>query len=291
MKPSDPLALRVPRNLTALLQHLQLLVGREAHRWWCGGLIARDKLPAFAEKMAARYPILRNTRQRSYGRQRGRASLHFVAFPVGEQVAWWLLSSTGSGGLADPASPDHHVARDALTRDGHLAFMDYVLLYAHKREPRHITDKKTGRVKTLHTDVSTWTWQLNQEVLTELRRGIEACCERLEYGDEGGPGRRPWGLRGLLAAQRARPLFSGVRTQVLELHREAIAAWGSRRPLWLQRHPELATRYGAAAGSLRSAAEVAKVALPKMTRISVYDDPPRTLRDLIRAEAEDTATG
>lgn len=45
------------------MQLLQRLVGREDHRYWCGGTIVADKVPRFLEKMAGRYPaILRNTR-------------------------------------------------------------------------------------------------------------------------------------------------------------------------------------------------------------------------------------
>lgn len=59
----SPLDLLVPRNQTATMQLLQRLVGREDHRYWCGGTIVADKVPRFLEKMAGRYPaILRNTR-------------------------------------------------------------------------------------------------------------------------------------------------------------------------------------------------------------------------------------
>jgi hypothetical protein len=54
MHTPDLLALRVSRSETALLQLLQLLVGREGHRWWCGGTIAAGKLAGFGANMVAR---------------------------------------------------------------------------------------------------------------------------------------------------------------------------------------------------------------------------------------------
>ena len=61
------------------------------------------------------------------------------------------------------------------------------------------------------------------------------------------------GLRGTLAYQRRRPLFSGVRTQVLQLHREADSQWGLVRKAWLGRYTQLAARYGDNAGRLQTA--------------------------------------
>lgn len=282
----EPLDLAVPRSATALMQQLQLLVGRERHRIWCGGTIAPGKLAGFAAKINSRYPIGRSTSQRAYDRRRGRAVVHFLAIPHGGSVAWWLVSDRGAGGLADPAAPDAGVARDAMSAHAHIVYADYVLLYASKREPRAVPDRRSG-TKTIFKQVSSWTWKLRGEVMSELRAGIDTCCARLEYGDEGGPGRPAWGLRGLLAAQRSRPLFSGVRTQVLELHRYARDAWRPQRSRWLARHPELARRYGASAGALRPIADILTNRLPKMSRVLVYDDPPRTLRSLCEPASDE----
>lgn len=278
---TDPLALPVPRNRTALMQHLQLLAGREGHRIWCGGVIGREKLAAFVAKMAARYPIARNTRQRVYDRTRGTAVVHFVAYPEADNVHWWLLSDSGVGGLADERSPDARVARDAMAAEGHITFADYVLLYATKREWRDVECPQTNRSRGFYKQTSTWTWKLRGDVVRELRRSVQHCCERLEYGSEGGDGQRPWGLRGVLAATRSRPLFSGVRTQVLALHREAGDLWKSRQPVWCARHPSLVEQYGQRAGALIPIQELLATRMPKMRRIRVFDEPPRTLRDLL----------
>lgn len=279
--PPSPLALPVPRSATALMQLLQLLVGREGHRHWCGGTLPPEKLAAFAAKMAARYPILRNARQRAYDRKRGRAVVHFVAFPAGGQVHWWLLSDAGVGGLADAASPDAHVSRDAMSADGHVTYADYVLLYATKNAPHAVLDKKTGRSRQRWRHTSSWTWRMQGRVVSEVRASIDRCCVALEYGAEAADGRPGWGLRELLAAQRRRPLFAGVRSQVIELHRYARDQWAPRRPVWLARHPELARRYGKAAGALLPLQEVVANRLPLMRRLKIYDEPRQTLADLV----------
>lgn len=279
----EPFGLAVPRNQTALMQHLQLLAGREGHRMWCGGVIDRAKLAVFVTKMAVRYPIARSTRQRTYDRTRGVAVVHFVVYPVGEKVHWWLLSDSGKGGLADPASEDARVACDAMSADGHITFGDYVLLYATKREWRELECPKTKKSRGFHKQTSTWTWKLRSEIVRELKLGVERCCEHLEYGSEGGNGHKAWGLRGLLASTRTRPLFSGVRSQVLGLHREAIDLWKPRQKLWCDRHSGYVKQYGQAAGALIPVRELLATRMPKMIRIRVFDDPPMTLADLVTA--------
>jgi hypothetical protein len=116
---------------------MQRLVGREQHRYWCGGVISAEKLNAFLHKLEQRYPITRNARERSYDRLRGRAVVHLVMFPIGRtgratepSIEWWLLSGQGRGGLADPSMPDTHVAKDAHSASGHVVMRDYVLMYA-----------------------------------------------------------------------------------------------------------------------------------------------------------------
>lgn len=289
MPAPSPLELIVPRNGTAVLQHLQRLVGREGHRRWCGGSIAVHKVPRFLDKMANRYPLLRNTRERSYDRHRGRAVVHLVmCSPLGidahgpaSALLWWLLSDEGAGGLADPVSPDAHVCCDAMSAVGHITVHDYVLLYATKRVPHSIPDRRTGKPRQIWTDTSTWTWKLQGSVISEIRASIEACCSALQFGAEATPDRAGWGLNGLLAAQRSRPLFSGVRNQVIDLHMYARDTWARYRPAWVNAHPQLASKLGRDAGALRSVEDVISYDLPTMRQLRIYDAPPRSIRDLL----------
>jgi hypothetical protein len=166
--------------------------------------------------------------------------------------------------------------------DAHLAFRDYVLLYATKKEPRSIRTTRSGHTVAVFKDVSTWTWQMRRPVVAELRALVDRHCERLEYGAESSDGRPGWGLRGLLEFQRQRPLFSGVRHQVYDLHRYAEDAWRDRRRAWCAAHPDLAKRYGDYAGQLRPLKAIVREHLPKMVRLKVYGDAPVKVSDLLR---------
>ena len=281
MKSADAaLLLKVPRNKTALMQHLQLLVVRR-HNWWCGGVIDTSKLAAFAAKMATRYPITRTARGRAYDRVRGRAAVHFIVFPGTEnQVFWWLLSDEGKGGLHDQTMPDAHIAKNAMAADGHLFFTDYVLLYAHKKDARRVPDAKSGKEKLVLKDRSTWTWKLTDTAFNETKASIERAAASLEYGNEGGNGRSPWGVLGILACQRSRPLFSGVRTQVIALHRYADTCWGQVKMKWQGLHFVQTSHGDKCAGELRTLKEVMGHHLPKMIRLTVFGDEPKTIADI-----------
>lgn len=271
------MTLPIPRSKTALMQHLQTLVLR-GNPWWIGGVVQPQKFEAFALKMAARYPLLRDERGRTYDRSKGQAAFHFVAFRTAGVIAWWILCSDGTGSLTMPGGPDSSSARHAMRADGHITFEDYVLLYAHKKDARTIRDSTTGKEKKVIKDCSTWTWKLRNPIYSELVSALEKEVRDLCYGDDS-QNVAPYGLRGLLAFQRRRPLFSGVRSQVLELHRVAEDKWARVRALWIGRHPRLAAQYGDNAGKLRSIREVTSKHLPKMGRFKVFGD--ETMRSLV----------
>lgn len=283
MKAADAvLLLKVPRNKTALMQHLQLLVFRR-HYWWCGGVVNTSKLAAFAAKMATRYPITRTARGRAYDRVKGLAAVHFIVFPLDEnQVCWWLLSDEGKGGLHDQSMPDAHIAKNAMAADGHILFADYVLLYAHKKDARKVPDAKTRKIKLVLKDRSTWTWKLTDVAFNETKASIERAAEKLEYGNEGDNGRSAWGVLGILASQRSRPLFSGVRTQVIVLHRHADVCWGRVKKKRQGLHSARTLHGEKGEGELRTLKEVMGHHLPKMIRLSVFGNEPKTIADMAR---------
>ncbi len=273
------LALRIPRSQTALLQLLQLLVVHGS-RWWCGGEVVPGKAAAFAAKLAARYPVLRTDRGRAYDRKKGLAAVHFVFYPMPSgKLAWWLLSTEGLGGLADPSSPDAHIARHAMAADGHLTYADYLLHYATKRERRTLTDDKTGKPVTFDKNTSTWTWRMSDRAYNEVKAMLEQAAGEFQYGSEEEGSLS--GVRGILACQRKRPLFAGVRNQVVELHRYAADVWGRVRPVWRAQHGQAVEREGTAAGTLRPVGEVMTTQLPKMRRLPVYGPSPTTLATLV----------
>ena len=261
------LNLRYPRSKTALMQHLQTLVLR-GNVWWIGGIVVPEKFERLMLKMAERYPLTRDERGRTYDRSKGLATAHLVVYPTKKGISWWVLTSLGKDGLADQTSLDHHVAKHALARDGHIHFEDYVMLYAHKKDARILTDAKTGKEKKLLKDCSTWTWKLTHEAYNVVMAAIERDVNALAYGDD--TCAVPYGLRGTLAYQRRRPLFSGVRTQVLQMHREADSLWGLVHKKWLSRYTLLAQKYGSRAGRLRPLGEITAQYLPKMLRFKVF---------------------
>lgn len=116
--------------------------------------------------------------------------------------------------------------------------------------------------------------------MTEIRASIDECCRSLQLGAETTEERAGWGLRGLLAAQRGRPLFSGVRNQVIDLHRGARELWCRYRTSWLAAHPQLLQEQGPIAGTLPSLKETIAL-LPTMRQLRVYETPRRTIRDLL----------
>ncbi len=300
--PADPLNLPVPKSKTALMQHLQRLVSWGTD-YWVGGVISPQKFGPLVQKLAQRYPLTRGQRGREYDRQQGRAAVYLVAFPTGDRIAWWVLSGPGKGGLGDPASPDYKAAKRAGAKGEHIVFEDYTLLYATKKERRELVDKRTNETKSVLKDTSTWTWKMTSKALNEVRAELKSCADRLDFGWDDSGTRPPSGLRGALYYQRRRPLFSGVRTQVFELHREAEDLWGTARQRWLakngkavrhalvKQNPELGEDSDGArkqlsermdqAGKLTPAVVIAKTKLPTMKRMEVYGDAPKLLRDLL----------
>lgn len=278
-KRRDVLDLPVPRSACALMQHLQFLVSRQGYLYWCGGSIEPEKLADFVQKMHARYRVALSPRMRAYDRQCGRALASLVVFPHGDKVLWWVLSDGGAGGLADPTAPDFRVSRHAMRADGHVVFDDYVLVYATKTSPRMVLDARSGTAIEILKDVSTWTWKIRSPVVTQLKADVDAYCKKLDYGKEPDAKGAGWGLRCFLLEQRQRPLFAGVRWQVVGLHRYAKDAWQPRRGDWVARHAKLATIYGNRAGTLTPIERVTHQ-LPRMIRERIYDSPALTIRDL-----------
>ena len=195
-----------------------------------------------------------------------------------DMFVWWLLSTDGTGGLADSQSPDHHVANDAMSSEAHIEVGDYVLAYVSKPVRRDLIDKRTGDHRSIWKSSSTWTWKLRATVKAEIRAAIIDCCRKLKPGREPAGDQPGYGLLGLLAAQRQRPQFSGVRNGVIELHRFARDTWLAHEPHWLAQRP---ADDSAPKPVLRPLSEVLATDLPLMRRIRVFDQPPRRVADIL----------
>lgn len=298
------------------MQHLQRLVGVEGNSYHIGGYCPLGKLGSFVDKMGDRYPIVRNARQRCYDRKLGRAAVHLIVYPdirthhqwsrttgvfsLGDaqarnakiaealryegsaaRVAWWIVSSDGRGGLHDESMPNASEAHNAMRADEHVTYGDYVLMYANKKEPRTIVDARRGRTRSVLKDTSSWTWKMRGSVISELRAQVEECCMNLDLGSEPYDGRRGSGLLGFLHNQRSRPLFSGVRTQVLQLEKFARDEWATRVPLWRALNLKKVAEHRKHAGELPPISDLLTRCMPKMVRQSIYDEPPLRIRDLL----------
>lgn len=258
MNDLDALNLKIPRNITALMQLLQLHV-LNGHRHWCGGVVSSAKLEAFVRKMGKRYPITRSTRGRTYDRAKHLAAVHLVIWPLSDSlVQWWLLSSGGRGGLADLSMEDAHVSQNAMSKSGHLIFQDYVLSYASKSEAVPLVDAKSKRNKTFIRQSSTWTWSITKPALAEIEAAIESVVR--------GSPHRIGQVQNYLGYQKVRPQFAGVRTQVHALCRYADDMW--RR------------LYGPPSTQLW----ISKGTLPKMVRHKLYAEIPMTIDNYLKRD-------
>ena len=151
-------------------------------------------------------------------------------------------------------------------------------LLQHKLIP-DLIDKRTGDHRSIWKSSSTWTWKLRATVKAEIRSAIIDCCRNLKPGREPAGDRLGYGLLGLLAAQRQRPQFSGVRNDVIELHRFARETWLAHEPRWLAQRT---AHNSIPEPVLRPLNDVLATELPLMRRIRVFDEPPRRLADALK---------
>lgn len=197
--------IRIPRHLTALMQHMQRLV-TAGHYFWTSDWIPAGKLPGFIAKWQPGFQLRADAAARAYRRRTGRASVHLCIHPEylgndNEKVAWWMLSTAGKEGLASSARVPGEV-KDCRTLAGRLRCQDYELL----EQPKMFRDQR-GKVKT----VTTWTWRLTP---ARYREWEALLVERAKARDRSG-------VEQLFGCLQAMPMFAGVRAQVIRLAREA----------------------------------------------------------------------
>jgi hypothetical protein len=197
--------IQIPRNLTALMQHILRLV-TTGHVYWTTDRIPIKKLPGFIAKWDSGFRLRADAPTRAYRKRTGKASVHLVIHPEYQDAAqsesrWWMLSTAGKLGLnADNPLPG--VVRDCRTIEGRIRIQDYELL----EQPKTFRDK-TGKAKT----VTTWTWRLSP---IRYREWEALIVVRAKVNDRKS-------LEHLFECLGAMPMFAGVRSQVHRLHIEA----------------------------------------------------------------------
>lgn len=197
------ITIRIPRNHTALMQHLQRQVSH-GHYYWCNDQIPAGKLAGFIDKWQ-HYALRADAPARAYRKQCQRASVHLCLSPdyrpeATDKVDWWMLSTAGKDGLED-GKPTPAKIFDGRTAEGRLRYRDYELVQLVKEV------KGGGRSKT----ITTWTWRLTQ---ARYRAWEALLVGRAKQRD----------IQGLLqsiACLQAMPMFSGIRAQVVRLIAEA----------------------------------------------------------------------
>lgn len=230
----DTLArIRIPNRTTAVMQ-LALLLAQSGHRFWCSDVYQPQHLP----KLVAKYPyrLPRDKPGRAYDRRKGLASVHLIVQAEGPLLRWLMMSTAGRQGLADVTMPPPAKVYDLVFAGQHLIWHGYELL----RLPKRLPEGKS---------IETLTWRLQPE---RLRAHEARLVDRAKHHDR-------TAVLGHVEALRAMPLFAGIRTQVICLHREAAKVWRKLNPTELPPCPSL----------------------PYMVKLPIYDRPPCTLLDLV----------
>ncbi len=195
--------IRIPRNLTALLQHIQRSVSK-GHYYWCQGTIPPNKLSGFLQKWAT-LGLRADAPARAYRKAKGRASVHFCLSPdymkFGEEpLNWWILSTTGRDGLLSERPPAP--VKDARRASERLVIGDYQL--ARLAKEWRGADGKLKRE-------TTWTWRLTNQRFQEWEILLVIQAKQRDKD----------ALLRSFNALASMPQFSGVRNQSLKLMRTA----------------------------------------------------------------------
>jgi hypothetical protein len=198
--------IRIPRNLTALLQLIQRQVTAGAV-YWTSDVIPIEKLGGFIERWQPAYHLRADPPARAYRKRTHKASVHLVVHPdyfdtSNSTVRWWMLSTAGGNGLVAVSGPKPGPVSDCRTLSGRLRCGDYELL----QQEKAFTDK-SGKVKT----VTSWTWRIAPG---RYREWEALLVERAKMRDLEA-------IHGAFACLRSMPMFAGIRLQVQRLAVEA----------------------------------------------------------------------
>lgn len=188
----------IPPNLTAHLQNIQDAIAGSQMFFYCHDTIPKPKLGAFIDKWDSTFALRADAPARAYRKRTGRAGViicvsHDYLNPEVENCGWWIFSTPGKLGLADPDCLKPGKVFD-VRRLPRLTVGDYEFLEAEKLVPR-------GEKAT------TWTWRMNPLRFKQWEAWL---AERAKQGrmDEVESG---------FQVIRNQPLAAGVRAQVQKL--------------------------------------------------------------------------
>ena len=246
--------IKIPRNQAGLMLLLMQHVVN-GHRYWCHGTVSPTKLKKFVMRLANEYPITLDKVARSRQKALKRASVHFVVYPDGNVVHWYLLSTAGKGNIKEHCVLDEKVF-DACSKTERLTWKQYQLYRCFKTWL-----KKTAKPddKPAKVEDTTWSWRL----LPSRERDHEAhfvATAKLHNRSQ---------MEGHVKALAFMPMFAGIRTQVLRLFREAQKVWSKMN----KTDPEL---------NIPS--------LYYLRKVKIYDEPALTLLGLLEPPPTSTTS-
>lgn len=186
-----------------LQQYIIRLVVRGSY-FWVGGTTAAAKLEGLAAKFAEKYGTDLKDSERHYKRRKGQASTRFLAtqLPDGDYL-WFLVATEGVGRIHE-----EEMLYDTRELNERIIWNKEYILHQTKR-PSTMGGGKH------------WSWWL----LHQREREISSYLDSL--AKEGDPR-----LKCYIAEIQARPLHSGVRSQLWKMYRRA-------NKILLARHPEI----------------------------------------------------
>lgn len=195
--------LKIPLNKAACMQHLLMLQTR-GYGYWNRGEVRFDKALPLYEKLRSLYPIDATHDAKAWARKTGKYACHLVMYPHDkdrEKLMFWLLATAGKppAGMADIHQ------REKLSS---IADKDCGLTW---RDQYIVAGRKDG-------DRERRTWQMQAQYMNHMRAEMEQACI------EGAPA-----VKELWVRMLRRPMFGGIRDQVIELDDYCRRRWKNRR--------------------------------------------------------------
>ena len=227
--------MKIPTTKAACLSHLLMLVST-GYRYWTKGEMHYSKAAGFAKKLSDLYPIEATADMRSWAKKTSRYSAFLVMFPHDKdptKVMFWLLAT---GGQAPKGFVDIH-AREKLSD-----VLVHPLSWRDQYECVRL--ERPGKK-------SAWTWRMQKDYFARLQASAK------EAADSGAPA-----VKQLFGWLIHMPMFSGIRSQVLELDNVAKATWRKQRK---SAYPDPLLPDDGEGGD-------AERRLPVMSKISVWGD-------------------
>lgn len=192
--------LRIPRSKTAAMLRLQQL--SRDHQWWTRGVVSAARLPSLVSKFDTQFGVLDPSSTRTRKRGGGVPTAYMVVYrqPDTDRWLWWLLVA-GHGRDIERLTARYNEVLHRLRRE------DTPLLWTEEYVLR------TGPRGSM-------TWWLQRRRANDMEGEL-----RYLASAHGRPKERIDDLCRAVTRARARPLFAGVRRQVMTALQKGKRRW------------------------------------------------------------------